>query len=183
MDVGLALKNKQHLDESQVLVAYNGYLSEKVLVSLADIIQQKLQFDQFGYTLTKRAFGLFCEQAQNVIRYSAERFAAGDDPSQEFGNGVVTVGYADAGVFVMCGNLIDKNHQVVVEKRLGELQEMDDKELRRYYKEKLKSESDPQSQGASVGLIEVVRRSTYPIEYDFIPYDDSKVFFCIKAYA
>lgn len=183
MDIQLALKNKHDLDQSNVLVAYNGYLSEKVLVSLAEILRQKLELDQFGYNLTKRAFGLFCEQAQNIIRYSADRMVVGDGETVQYGNGLITVGYADDGVFVMCGNVIDKTNRRIVEQRLQELQNMDEGELRRYYKAKLRSESEAQSQGASVGLIEVVRRSTYPIEYDFIPYGDSTLFFCIKAYA
>lgn len=183
MNIQLALKNKLHLDESHIVVAYNGYLSEKVLVSLAEILSEKLQIDQLGPSLTKRAFGLFCEQAQNVIRYSADRFVAGETEPVQYGNGLLTVGYTGDNVYILCGNLIEGQHQQVVEQRLNELQNMSDKELRKLYRQKLKDESDEQSKGASVGLIEIMRRSTHPVEYDFISYNDTQVFFCIKAYA
>ena len=55
-------------------------------------------------------------------------------------------------------------------------------EMKAYYKEKLKEPPEAESKGASIGLLEIARRSSSPIEFDFMILDEQKTFFCIKAY-
>ena len=49
------------------------------------------------------------------------------------------------------------------------------------YRERLKLSPDQSSKGASLGLIEIARRSTVPIECQMTPTQDGLSFFMIKA--
>ena len=46
----------------------------------------------------------------------------------------------------------------------------------------LKDTPEMDSKGASIGLLEIARRSSSPIEFDFMSIDEQKTFFCLKAY-
>ena len=54
-------------------------------------------------------------------------------------------------------------------------------ELKSLYKEKLRAEPEQGSKGAGLGFIEVARRATKPIEFDFSDVDGDYAFFAIKA--
>jgi hypothetical protein len=49
------------------------------------------------------------------------------------------------------------------------------------YKENLKSEPEEGSRGAGVGIIEIARRASKPIEFDFADFDDRFSFFALEA--
>jgi hypothetical protein len=39
----------------------------------------------------------------------------------------------------------------------------------------------PESKGAGLGFIEMARKVSLPIEYEFVPMEDDYSFFCLKA--
>ena len=49
------------------------------------------------------------------------------------------------------------------------------------YKETLRSEPEEGSKGAGVGFIEIARRASRPIEFDFTEFDDRFAFFALEA--
>ena len=49
------------------------------------------------------------------------------------------------------------------------------------YKETLKSEPEGGARGAGIGLIEIARRSSRPIQFDFTEVDDRFAFFALEA--
>ena len=54
-------------------------------------------------------------------------------------------------------------------------------ELKIFYKEKLKSKPDMSSNNAGLGLIEMARKASKPIEYRIDDADEKISFFSIKA--
>jgi hypothetical protein len=65
---------------------------------------------------------------------------------------------------------------------LEHLRSLDRDELKAYYKEKLREPPEEESKGATIGLIEIARRASEPIEFDFLDIDESQAFFCLKAH-
>jgi hypothetical protein len=128
-------------------------------------------------------FAIFVEQMQNMIRYSAEKVPpqARPDTPLELRYGVLTIGQENGDYVVHAGNLI---HHVDVQRlrgRLSALSRMDREQLKAAYKEQLKAEPDEHSKGAGIGFIEIARRASKPIEFDFMDVDEEYVFFALKA--
>ena len=65
--------------------------------------------------------------------------------------------------------------------RLAGICAMSHEELRTAYKEQLKAPPSAESKGAGIGLIEIARRASKPIEFDFMSVDDEHAFFALKA--
>lgn len=170
------------LRSSGIVFAYSGYVTESILAGVGDALKHKLVSDEINRTTMRSVFAVFVEQMQNIIRYSAEKL----DPvtgaeDEELRYGILTIGNENGRHIVQAGNLLAREDMQRMKDRLTQLQAMSKDELKSAYKTQLKSDQDPDSKGAGIGLIEIARRATEPIEFDFLDVDDGKVFFALKA--
>lgn len=173
---------KKVLDEQGIIFSFSGYLSEGVLYSLGDALRQKMAIEDTDVNTIKKVFSVFVEQAQNIIRYSAERVSGrARDIDVEMSSGIVTIGRENGGIFVVCANALKTVDVPKLRERLERLRGMDQSELKAYYKEQLREPPDMDSKGATIGLIEIARRASSPIEFDFEPMNDEETFFCLKV--
>ena len=58
---------------------------------------------------------------------------------------------------------------------------MNKDELKAVYKEQLRAEPEVGSKGAGLGFMEIARRASKPIEFDFTDVDAHYAFFALKA--
>ena len=58
---------------------------------------------------------------------------------------------------------------------------MNKEELRALHKEQLRAAPEEGSKGAGLGIMEIARRASRPIEFDFADVDDYYAFFTLKA--
>lgn len=171
---------KKYFDQDGVIFSFSGFVSEGILFALGDALKKKLSRDDTDANTAKRVFSVFIEQVQNIIRYSIERVDhVNQDGLVALGSGVIIVGFHDGRFYVGCGNTVYSDDAVGLGERLDVLGKLSKDELRAFYREQLKEET---SSSSSLGLIEIARRSSVPIEFDFLDLDEQRVFFCIKSY-
>lgn len=173
---------KKSLDEKGIMVSFSGFVSEGILFSLGEALKQKMTLDETDMNTAKKVFSVFVEQVQNVIRYSSDRFESDLGRKMELGSGTITVGHDREKFFIVCSNTVDSADVPMLRERLEILKTLDKDGLKAYYKEKLREEPEAQSKGATIGLIEIARRASEPIEFDFEEIDKESSFFCLKAY-
>ncbi|CAK0779310.1 DUF2294 domain-containing protein [Azospirillaceae bacterium] len=173
---------KKILEEQGIIFSYSGYVSDNVLVGLGEAVRQKMQIDETDTTTTKKVFSVFVEQMQNIIRYSAEKIVGGKLDNSELRSGIIAIGRDDGRFFVTGGNLVYNSDTPKLRQRLEELRNMDKDELKAAYKNRLRQDPEEGSKGASIGLIEIARRSNGPIVFDFWAIDTQFTFFCLKSY-
>ncbi|EXJ14072.1 SiaB family protein kinase [Imhoffiella purpurea] len=165
-----------------VIFSFVGYLSEGILFSLGEALKQKMRLDATDANVTKRVFAIFVEQVQNIIRYSAERLESDEGRPNELSSGMITVGREEGHFFVVCGNCVLRDEGEALTRRLTALAAMDKDSIKTYYREKLREPAEEGSRGASIGLIEIARRSTRPIEFGLTELSGDRAFFCLKAF-
>lgn len=172
---------KSELDERGIVFSFSGYLSEGILYSLGDALRQKMALEDTDVTTIKKVFSVFVEQSQNIIRYSADKVQGNLGKSVELSSGMVTIGSENGRFFIVCGNIILDEDMEKLRGRLEILRGMDRDEIKAYYKEQLREPPDEGSRGATIGLIEIARRASAPIEFDFDRIDADRHFFCLKV--
>jgi hypothetical protein len=168
------------LNDNNVNVIYSGPIWANGIDGLAEMLIKRLEFDDLPFTATQAVFSIFIEQINNMMMYSAEKDKKNDAEGNllEISKGVFILGVQGTSYFIQSGNLVTNYSAGILKERIDHLNTLDKKELRRYHKERLKAENDnPESQGAGIGLIEVARRSSSPIEYEFEPHDDERQHF------
>ncbi|KXX65650.1 SiaB family protein kinase [Marichromatium gracile] len=172
----------RQLQERGVVFSFVGYLSEGILFSLGEALKQKMSLEDADSRVIKRVFSIFVEQVQNIIRYSAERVEGDLGKPVELSSGMVVVGRERDRFFVVCGNMVRRDEAAELQRRLEQLASMDKDSLKSYYRERLRAPVEDDSRGGNIGLIEIARRSTDPIEFGFVEVTEARSFFCLKAY-
>jgi len=172
---------KHDLDQRGIIFSFSGYLSEEILYSLGNALRHKMTLEDANVNTVKKVFSVFVEQAQNIIRYSAEKLAGDVGKTVELSSGMVTIGTENNRFFIVCANVVLAADEPKLRERLERLRAMDKDAIKAYYKEQLREAPEEQSRGATIGLIEIARRATDPIEFDFDRIDPESFFFCMKV--
>jgi hypothetical protein len=178
---------RTQLRRSGIMFAYCGYVTEPVLTGVGDALKQKLVIEDLDTKTARSVFAVFVEQMQNIIRYSAERGgpppASGGEggPASELRYGIMTISREGGGFVVKAGNLVEKADVERLRAKLEQIREADKDALKAMYKETLKAEPEEGSKGAGVGFIEIARRASKPIKFDFADVDDRFAFFALEA--
>jgi hypothetical protein len=176
------LHMRNEINDKGIIFSFSGFISEGILFALGDALKKKLSIDDTDANTVKRVFSVFVEQTQNIIRYSAEKLV---DPGREVleaSSGVITVGFEQGKFFVACGNIVRPNDVQQLRTRLELLQSMDPAGIKKYYLEQIREPPASGSVGANIGLIEIARRASEPIQFDFTEIDADSVFYCMKAF-
>ena len=95
--------------------------------------------------------------------------------------GIVMVADDGDHMSVLAGNFVSHSESEMLSQRVHELQNSSADELRALYRAKLREPAETQSKGASLGLIEIARRSSIPLEYSMEDAGNGFCFFMIKA--
>jgi hypothetical protein len=174
------------LHKQGIIFAYSGYVTEPVLSGVGEALKQKLTIDDADTKTLRSVFAVFVEQMQNIIRYSAEKAPARPLPASHEGAlseiryGILTIGKEGKDYVVCAGNLIYRADVERLDQRLSKIRDMSKEELKALYKEQLRAEPEEGSKGAGLGFMEIARRTTKPIEFDFQDFGDY-AFFALKA--
>nr|CRH05980.1 conserved protein of unknown function [Candidatus Magnetococcus massalia] len=156
-------------------------MTEAILSGIGQAIKQKLALEDIDGKTVKSVFSVFVEQMQNVIRYSAEQEPEADEKTSVLSYGLLTVGRVDDNYFVTCGNKVRLEDQPRLQEQLSLIQQMDPAGLKALYKQILKGEVPEGSKGAGVGFVDIARKASKPINFDFMKIDEKHVFFTLKA--
>lgn len=173
---------KLESNQQGIIFSFNGFISEGILFALGDALKRKMSQDETNLCTMKRVFSVFVEQAQNIIRYSADTLAKAGQEVDRLSSGVITVGCEAGRFFVVCGNVMRRQDAIPLEARLEKIRNLDAAGIKAFYLEKIKDTADPSSMGASLGLIEIARRASEPIQYDFMEIDEDNLFYCMKVF-
>jgi len=175
------------LHSQGIIFAYSGYVTEPVLSGVGEALKQKLTIDDADTKTLRSVFAVFVEQMQNIIRYSAEKSESALPPAsdpralREIRYGILTIGREGDDYVVCAGNLVEREDVPRLHARLSRIREMSKDELRALYKEQLRAEPEAGSKGAGLGFMEIARRASKPIEFDFTEIDANYAFFALKA--
>ncbi|MCU0449253.1 MAG: SiaB family protein kinase [Bernardetiaceae bacterium] len=149
---------------NHIHLAFQGMISQDVLT----LIGLSLRRRPDNEVVAKRLFGLVIELAQNIYHYSAvKQFSEKDQ--REVGVGIIAVGENEQEFWVFSGNMIENEKTEVVRQRCDLINSLDDEGLKKMYKDSRRQPQRDYTTGANVGLIDIVRRSGNPINYDIAP--------------
>jgi len=153
---------KNDLRNRRIFVCFNGPVSQDLMAELGDALKRKMKSEHAGRSKVMSVFSVLVEQAQNIIRYSAEK-VPGNNPEEnakEVSQGIIMVGReGNDRYFVLCGNMVESGQVEPLREKLTILQDMSQDELRKYYKEQRRKKPDARSKGAGLGFIEVARKA------------------------
>lgn len=172
---------QETVNSNGIFLTFSGLFTQDFIIKLGDALRSKLSIFSVDRSLELKIFSLVVEQSQNIIFYSAEKSVLLTPQHEGMGVGTITVGYKDNHFFVFCGNRIENQKVEKLRHKLTIIQKMNKEELKEYYKEQRRVTPDSDSRGAGLGFIEMSRKVSQTIEFDFFKLDEQHSYFSIKA--
>ncbi len=159
----------------RVVLSFMGVLTQELIVDYGRLLRTQSGLSDNARHLL---FSTFVELSQNILRYSAERSA---DDGQPRGIGLVLVLETDNGYTVSAGNHVTAASATSLEGKLAELRPLDRAALKQLHKDRRRAPPPPDSLGAGLGLIEMARHASGPLEHAFVPLPDGRLFFTLSV--
>jgi hypothetical protein len=184
MDLAKFAQLREILPEDRFMLCYSGFVSESVLEAVGGTLKERLNLHISEKKKIKVVFSIFVELMQNLIRYGdsgPKGVQIPDEHRTGFGM-LMIIEDNDGSISLLSGNYISSEEKLAMESRLEKLLGRTHDELRDLMKEQMRKPPEINSKGASLGLIDIARRSTRPIEASFVPAANSQHFFSLKAY-
>jgi hypothetical protein len=164
-----------------VLISFSGRFSQEIIEELGDAVKKYIETETLSQTDTYNVFSVFIEQTQNIKNYCTLK-SQGPYADKIANSGIVTIGKTPHGYYVSAGNLVEVADAANVTTRLDRIVGLDKPALKKCYKEQLKAEIAPGQIGAGLGLIEMARKASQPLEYSIMEINSEVCFFTLKAY-
>ncbi len=175
------LQLKKTLEEANILICFNGPFSQSIIEELGNAVRRYLSNDQMESAVLMDVFSVYIEQTQNIRNYARRREALGDkNPAYEMAT--VLIGRDGDRHIVASGNTVHADDAAALAATIDELNGLDRQELRARFKEQSrKPASNEVGRGAGLGLIDIARKTSGPIQHMMHPLSEQHVFFQIIA--
>lgn len=171
----------ENLCRESIIFCFNGPISQSLIEGIGDVLRQKMKLEDTSTGVSQKVFGIFVEQMQNVINYSAEKKQEQLNGSVDVRSGVLIVTHKNGRYCIYSGNYIKNSEKAYLSEQLDLLKSMNQAELKAYYREQRKNPPPEGSKGAGLGFIETARKASEPLEYKLQIKDEDMAFFSLKA--
>ncbi len=171
---------KEQFSNESIMFCYVGSMSHIIMEQMGGVLKQKMAQEETGLSLSQKVFGTFVEQVQNIMNYSAEKIPDKDN-NREVGAGIVLVGKENHAFYIAGGNLILAETKQELSERIDAINKLDKSEMKSFFKQKLSESQNREESGGGVGLIDMARKASAPIEYRIKDIDDEYSFFSLKV--
>ncbi len=167
------------LQKSHINIIYSGPIWSEGIEGIGGTLRKCLEFEDLPLSSSQSVFSVFVEQMNNVLMYSPDKeLVSCGDRSLSASKGVFILGSKDRQYFLQSGNVVKNENIKSIRDRIEHLNSLDKTGLRKFFKERIKCENDnPESRGGGLGLIEIARRASSKIEYDFTPLEEDGLSF------
>jgi hypothetical protein len=172
MNIQHAKDLRQSMRASNVIMAYNGEVTDELMVSLADILRTRILAMGDDQKRARTIFSVFMEQVQNLIWHniSGERSA-----------GMIVISENEGEITMICGNRVSPGKADELRKTLELIQASDKDTIRQMYREGMSRSNENEGPGAGLGLLQIARNSTHPISFGFEEVSPDQVDYFLAA--
>lgn len=172
----------RNLKDEGVIFCFCGPATQAVVEGIGETLRQRMELEGAGTSLINRVFSVFIEQIHNILHYSGEKIPEDRTADDELRFGIVLIGTRGNSYYVRCGNFVSNRHVRALSEHLERLQGMDKDQLKTLYKERRRSAGPSNdSKGAGLGFIEMARKASEPLKFDFTAVDAGRSFFSITT--
>lgn len=165
----------------QIIFYYFGYFSQNIVKAMAEAVRLRLEQCETATATRRKLFSSFVEMAQNIVHYSSRTLTPPQADENELRQGSLCIACDEQRHYLQCANPVANANVEGLRTRLEELRSMSLDEIRRAYRETLRSDQPEGSKGAGLGILTVARDASEPLEFEFVPDGDATTMFYLKA--
>ncbi len=169
---------KDFFSDEKILICFNGPISRNLIGEIGAALKERIESHHAPDLEVMDVFSVYIEMSQNIRNYACSRGFSDAESSA-----TVVIAAAEPGHFAVCaGNLVEVADGKALVERVRTLAQCNKAELKALYKEQLRQpRSELKGRGAGLGLIEIARRSSQPMEASLDPLETDRAFFSLRA--
>jgi hypothetical protein len=168
--------HKMMLDKKITLI-YEGEVNQSIVKAFTSMTERRIG-DEESESTKKRVFHVTVECLQNICKH-ADHPVTGD--SIVPGEGIFIIGYDEDNYIIVTGNPVANNKLGYTTEFLSEINTMGPDELKQLYKEKIKENRLSEKAGAGLGLLDIVRKTKNPLEFEIKKINENASFLLMMA--
>lgn len=162
----------------RIMLCFNGPISRSLIEEIGNALRNYLQVEQVQPGAAMDVFAVYIEMTQNIRHYAQRMGYTEADAAAT----VVIARDAEGRHMVSAGNLVEAADSAVLLARVAELAPLDRAALKARYKEQLRQPRDQGSaSGAGLGLIDIARKASAPLQASAIEHPGGRTFFTLTA--
>lgn len=170
-------KFKNLSNSEELLLAYQGNITDSLTNNLLALAENKLAMVEYNSRVKKKVFNILVEVLQNIYHNQDEI----KDSSESFQDIMVMVIKNSTSYEVISGNFIKQNNIEHLKKRIEEINQLSNDELRAKYRSKLDEGVFTETGRAGLGIMDMVRKSGQPLQFGFKSINDEYAYFSLQV--
>ncbi|MGM0582428.1 MAG: SiaB family protein kinase [Bacteroidota bacterium] len=170
-------KFKNLKDSEELLLAYQGVITDSLTNNLLALAENKLAMVEYNSRTKKKVFNILVEVLQNIY-HNQEEIKNSEASIQEI---MVMVVKNNTSYEVISGNFIKQQNTENLKKRIEEINQLTNDELRAKYRSKLDEGVFFETGRAGLGIMDMVRKSGQPLKFGFKSINDEYAYFSLQV--
>lgn len=169
---------REYFGQQGIMLCFNGPISRSLIEELGHALKNYMQAEAVKPASAMDVFGTYIELTQNIRHYAAKR-----GYGEIEGSATVVIARDEEGHYVVsAGNLVEAEDGRALLARIESLAGMDKTQLKALYKEQLRKPREPDAvTGAGLGLIDIARKSSAPLQAALQEQPGGRAYFSLRA--
>ena len=169
---------REFFSGERILICFNGPISRTLIGEIGIALKDHIESTQSHQTAAVDVFSVYIEMSQNIRHYAAQKGYSDFEAAAT----VVIAEVEDGHYSVSAGNLVETADGEALIKKIEEFTPLSKAELKALYKQQLRMpREEGNASGAGLGLLEMARKASVPLEAKLDPGPTGKVFFSLRA--
>ena len=169
---------REAFSRQHIMLCFNGPISRSLIEEIGTALRNYLVADHAHPSSAMDVFGVYIELTQNIRHYTQQQGWTEQDATAT----VVVARDAEGHYVVNAGNIIQRADGESLLARVESLAALDKAELKARYKEQLRLPREAGAvSGAGLGLIDIARKSSAPLQANLRPLADGRAYVSVRA--
>ncbi|WP_275286964.1 biofilm regulation protein kinase SiaB [Halomonas elongata] len=166
--------------QQRIMLCFNGPISRSLIEEIGNALRNYMNTQETAPSAAMDVFAVYIEMTQNIRHYARQQ-----EYDDEAATATVAVARDDQGHYlVSAGNLVEVDDGRRLVDTVEGLSGLDAADLKKAYKQQLRrprDEASPSASGAGLGLLDMARKSTQPLQASLEPLSSGRAFFSLTA--
>lgn len=154
--------------KENVLISFDGSVTSRVI---SDLLQRsEIALENQRSVVRKRVYNVLVEGLQNLYHHAEERPETGKNGEPQV---KLLLWFDTDSIFIQMQNVVKGATINKISTQIEYINSLDRDQLKAFYREVLNNTKFSEKGGASLGLIDMAKRSGEPLLYKFSPLDEN----------
>jgi hypothetical protein len=168
---------RETFNRQNIMLCFNGPISHSLIEEIGNALRNYLQADNASPSAAMDVFAVYIEMTQNIRHYTVQKSWSEQDATV-----TMVIARNDQGHYVVsAGNLVEQADGEALLARVNALAGLDKAALKAAYKEQLRKPREAGASGAGLGLLEISRKASVPVQASLRNLDNGRAYISLRA--